>query len=636
VLEAEDILSVVPEGRESAETTMNQNDAADPPTADAGAAAAEATAAEAARLDAIEQRQDEAEEILVYLETAILPIVESVTTARKADEFAQRVDETIIRLGKCHGFFRQRDKANHAAKLGPRIEEALAQLRDVLMRLTQLRAAETEEEESEPEPERPSDPPPAGPPPPDPVFLESTKTAMITATAKLSSLCVEAKEFTESKRPTEDSDIYRLTEEFKLLSAQIGGACAKATAMAARAISCKLYTEEAALTTLITDTEGGKVAAQKVLMSWRREAGVFAEKMGCGNRAAVKAPTFTGKPKSLSIYEFIKDWTSFKADSNCTVNEALKELKAAVREADKEVTRDMDTEEAILEHLIERFGNPIEMIRSREAEFTSWKPSKGTYEQRRDWFAHARARLQNIIELCTEHEVLDHLYDSQLNRLFQQKLDEDSIDILMEIFRKAMGKLKSLPKAELYPCRLELCDEQIAKLSTRVTMLANPDTAYQADAQGKGGSGGGSGGSGSGAANSGGWKNKSRQGVHTANQDGSGGGAVRKGGDGTAPKNTSSKKCAFCSGFHPFMFYCEHFIKAKVKDRFTMVLKQKSCSRCLSMGRSFDGKRDIWWPDHEPYCKMFLYVRKALAKMLQRINNAILLCVLHITSKTLP
>ena len=116
------------------------------------------------------------------------------------------------------------------------------------------------------------------------------------------------------------------------------------------------------------------------------------------------------------------------------MNEALKELKAAVQEADKEVTNAMDTEEAILEHLVDRFGNPIEMIRSREAEFASWKPCKGTYEQRRDWFAHARARLQNIIELCTEHEVLDHLYDSQLNRLFQQRLDEDSIDILMEIF----------------------------------------------------------------------------------------------------------------------------------------------------------------------------------------------------------
>jgi hypothetical protein len=126
-----------------------------------------------------------------------------------------------------------------------------------------------------------------------------------------------------------------------------------------------------------------------------------------------------------------------------------------------------------------------------------------------------------------------------------------------------------------------LCDEQIAELSTRVTILANPDTTCRVDAQGKGGTGcsGGSGGSGSGAANGSSWKGKGRPGAHTANQDGSGGGAVRKGGDGTAPKHTSPKKCSFCSGFHPFMFYCEHFIKAKVKDRFTMVLRQKSCSR---------------------------------------------------------
>jgi hypothetical protein len=303
---------------------------------------------EAARLDAIEKHQDEAEEILFYLETAILPVFESVTTARMAEEFAQRVDETIVRLAKCHAFLRRRDRANHEAELGPRIEEASAHLRHILVKLTQLRATETEEEDSESEQERPSDPPPAGPPPPDPVFVESTKTAMVAATAKLAALCVEAKAFTESKKPTEDDEIYCLSENFELLSSQIDAACAKATAVAARAISCRLYAEESTLTTLITDTEGGKVAAQKVLMGWRREAGVFAEKLGRGNRAAVKAPTFTGKPKSLSIYEFIKDWSAFRADSNCTVNEALKKLKAAVREADKEVTNAMDTEDAIL------------------------------------------------------------------------------------------------------------------------------------------------------------------------------------------------------------------------------------------------------------------------------------------------
>jgi len=195
------------------------------------------------------------------------------------------VDETIVRLGKCHAFLLRRHKANHETDLGPRIEEALAHLKHILVKLTQLRATETEEE-SEPEQERP----------PDPVFVESTRTATVTSTAKLAALCVEAKAFTESKRPTEDNDVFCLTEDFKLLSTQIDVACAKATLVASRAISCRLYAEEAELTTLITDTEGEKVAAQKVLMGWRREAGVFAEKIGCGNRAPVKAPTFRGKP----------------------------------------------------------------------------------------------------------------------------------------------------------------------------------------------------------------------------------------------------------------------------------------------------------------------------------------------------
>ena len=193
------------------------------------------------------------------------------------------MDETIIRLGKCHAFLRRRDKANHELDLGPRIEEALAQLRHILLKITQIRATETEEESEQ---ERPPDPPPvpAGPPPPDPVFVESTKMAMATATTKLAALSVETKVFTESKKPTEDDEIYRLTEEFKLLSSQIDVACAKTTAVAARAISCRLYAEESMLTTLITDTEGGKVAAQKALMGWRRESGVFGEKIGRSNR----------------------------------------------------------------------------------------------------------------------------------------------------------------------------------------------------------------------------------------------------------------------------------------------------------------------------------------------------------------
>ncbi len=210
----------------------------------------------------------------------------------------------------------------------------------------------------------------------------------------------------------------------------------------------------------------------------------------------------------------------------------------------------------------------------------------------------------------------------------------------MKIFQTQMGKSKSLPKAKLYPWLLALCDEQIADLSTQVTMLANLDTACRLDAQGKGRNDGGSGGSGSGAANGGGWKSKGRPGAHTTNQDGRGsgggdGGAVRKGGDGIANQSSSPKKCVFCSGFHPFIFYCEYFIKARLKDRFLTVLKQKSCSRCLTMGRTFDSKCDVWWPDHEPYCKiMFICEEGTCQNAPKDKQRHLVMCSAHYKQNT--
>jgi hypothetical protein len=71
----EEILSVVPEGRESAETTMSQEDVVIP-AAVAGVPPPTAPAMAAAEL--IEQRQDEAEEILISLDILLMSIARVV------------------------------------------------------------------------------------------------------------------------------------------------------------------------------------------------------------------------------------------------------------------------------------------------------------------------------------------------------------------------------------------------------------------------------------------------------------------------------------------------------------------------------------------------------------------------------
>ena len=62
-------------------------------------------------------------------------------------------------------------------------------------------------------------------------------------------------------------------------------------------------------------------------------------------------------------------------------------------------------------------------------------------------------------------------------------------------------------------------------------------------------------------------------------------------------------KCAICSKDHPALYYCEEYIKAKVSERFDMVKFQKTCARCLTMGRKFTGKKSDWWQAHDRYCK---------------------------------
>jgi len=581
-----DVLSVVLEGRESAaNTTMSHHD-----NSNAAAAA-----------EAIEQRQDEAEELLICIEMHVLSVAGLTHTPWTAMQLGEKMEDLTAKLSKCHVFLRRRDRDNHAEDLGPRIEQTLAKMKDLYEKLAELKLEGGDLRE--PTPDARASP---APPPIDPELLDSARQASAAATDSMKEAIAEATRFLELQ-PKDDDQIFRFAEMFRVMELQMEAACSQGVAAAARTLTCKLYGEEQHLQLLINKLKQTRVAGQAALMKWRTEAGVFAEKLGRGNRALLKPPSFTGKPRTTTIYEFIKDWAVYKLDANLSIHEALKELKSSVREADKDATDDMATEAAIFAHLTDKFGNIFALIRGREQEIAAWKSCKGSYEFRRDWFIHAKARLQNIVDLCEEHDAMDHLLDSNVHKTFQAKLDDDAEEKLMDIFETFMGRTKHTPKKYIYPCLLQLCDQIIQKMTMRVNMKANPDTAGRPDGQPKANSGnGGAGSSGNGGGS--GWKGRNRSGAHAVgNQDdGTASGGVRKGGDGgTQPSNVSNnpKKCQFCPEFHPFLFYCQVFINSKVKDRFDMVVKQRSCTRCLTMGKILEGKKDTWWSDHDSYCK---------------------------------
>jgi len=82
---------------------------------------------------------------------------------------------------------------------------------------------------------------------------------------------------------------------------------------------------------------------------------------------------------------------------------------------------------------------------------------------------------------------------------------------------------------------------------------------------------------------------------------------------------------------NPYLYYCEEFIKAQVNDRFQTVFKQKSCVRCLGMGRKHNGPKTTWWAAHEPHCRTKFACNKDGCGKLEVSNQRhITVCAKHI------
>ena len=67
-----------------------------------------------------------------------------------------------------------------------------------------------------------------------------------------------------------------------------------------------------------------------------------------------------------------------------------------------------------------------------------------------------------------------------------------------------------------------------------------------------------------------------------------------------------------------------------MKERFSMVYKQKSCMRCLAMGRCLEGKKDTWWPQHESYCSTkFVCETDSCANLPKEKQRHLTVCTVH-------
>jgi hypothetical protein len=151
----------------------------------------------------------------------------------------------------------------------------------------------------------------------------------------------------------------------------------------------------------------------------------------------MKAPAFSGATSDqVTVYEFERDWMSYKAAVNYSVDEALRELKVVIQPPARTAVQKMETEEAIFAYLRTHYGNPVLLLSAREEEVRGWSDCKGSDQVRREWLIHAKNRLESTISLCKEHKIEKYLHYSSVAGLIQTKMP---VDMTRE-FRKKLVK----------------------------------------------------------------------------------------------------------------------------------------------------------------------------------------------------
>ena len=426
-----------------------------------------------------------------------------------------------------------------------------------------------------------------------------------------------------------DEQLYERAEQHRVLCARLDTALDEGKLMATQAMDNDLIKESEDVDSVICRLRKLKLDVDKFMLSSRRQAGVWTEK---GRRAAVrgdlKMPAFSGSSSDkLTVYEFEKEWLSYKSAVNYSVEEALKELKLALQQPARAAVQKMVSEEAIFNYLRAHYGNPVLLLNGREEEIRAWNSCKGTDTEKREWLINAKDRLEATVSLCDEHKISKYLHFSSVAAIVQSKLPDDMIQEFKKILVKHLSPAGVLEKEIVIGLLIEFIDEKIKHCTLGVNLdiagfLAggpSKDDRKQEDV--KDGYG----------------RNQKQQrgrddqrqasGKYSQHSQGHGGGqGVGHGGGQGGGQRMDPHKCTVCHGDHPALYYCEEYIKAKVAERFDLIRQQKTCGRCLTMAKSSQAGRRTGGRLIRDIAGQPLSARRASAAGSRKTSNCILQC----------
>jgi len=583
-------------------------------------------------METVEQARDQLERALLEIEDDILPFADKELTGDCMVELKEKAVKLKKVLQDCHLYLNNHDEEEYVANNKDNVAENRRLLAGFIVNIEQQRRAYEKDAAAELMAARL-------------VAREDdagARRAHVSRRAaqlldQLKAIEADCVQFCDCSL-TGDEHLYELAEQHKVLLRRLDANQEQCEQLTSKALDLSLVKESDDLCRAVDSLLNLKHSADAALVKHRKAAGVWAEKgRRTANRGDIKMPVFSGATTDLlTVYEFEKEWNSYKETVNYSVMEALRALKLAVQPPARSAVHKMETEAAIFTYLRAHFGNPVLLLNAREAEIRGWAECKGTHQVRREWLLHAKSRLENTLAMCRDHKIEAYLHFGSITGLVQTKMPYPMQQDFVKYLADFLDPAGLVPKEDMLNHLLAFIDKKIKECTSGLNLDATNFLAGKAAAgveestgssggykdlrsrannnrggknNGKnGGGGGGYDGAASGGADGGGG-HRSHQ-AHQQDGGRSQGQYGRSGGGDGGQKKINPRKCVSCNGEHPFLFYCEDYIKANVNDRFNMVKAQKSCIRCLTMGRKFSNKKSEWWAAHDRYCRTTFYCKE--------------------------
>ena len=369
-----------------------------------------------------------------------------------------------------------------------------------------------------------------------------------------------------------------------------------------------------------------------------------------GGEYITRPPVFSGDPKDLDFFTYVKEWKEFRRQKSVSASHLLHiMLKESLAGQAKRLCSKLESEEEVIKKLKKMFGSPKLLIAAKKDEIVKMRKCEGSAHKKREWLIEMADNLSSLKRLAKDHNVTDDVYNSSLVDHVKSALppawgdrfvrftrpkrrsrvadssessegedtDDESVPELTgkDVYNHMIKYIKKLIVEVSHDIKYELTvcksSESRPPPAPRPSQTRPPAKAHSAAVVTGPTVTGSPAPSTSGSSSS--KKKRSKAAGSAAGPTCSAsapaaapvpkrGASVIISASYTEPKRV---KCECCNKAHEYMFYCEHFQQTKsTVERMKLCYKTRTCFRCLRMDSQVDLRdRPKWWREHEPNCK---------------------------------